>query len=86
MNLKITLCLPAASLLNFPFSPTVTIPNSLTFQNIYYLDCVNPSFLEYEPWNALKLSFYLTCGKFVDARYRFNRAETGNDVKYKITT
>ena len=55
------MCLPATSLVNFPFSPTISSSSTLNYSEyIYYLDCVNLSFLKYKPWSALKLSFYFT--------------------------
>ena len=79
-RIMIILCLPAASLVKFPpffidmkwpfYHPVLWI-----IQNIFYLDCINPSFLEYEQRNGLKLSFYFTWGQFLDSWYSFNIAE-----------
>ena len=57
---------------NWPFNH----PALWIIQNIYYLKCVDPSFLEYEFWNALKVVFfYFPWGQFVDLLCSFNSAE-----------
>ena len=60
--------------MNWPFHH----PALWTIQNIYYLNCINPSFLGYESWNALKLVFLFHLrpnGKFMMQFQRYRNKE-----------